>query len=102
MVFKLYSIIFNILHFVGNGNILSISSWLTTEIQVCQNVGRPNPRPTNLVIPTILNSQVGKYSKNTRYYFIFLVFFFSSIDIDFFSIDVSTCAVKGIMLRGSC
>ena len=36
-------------HFVRNGNKLSISSWLTTEIQVCQNVGLPNSRPMNLV-----------------------------------------------------
>ena len=36
-------------HFVRNGNKLSISSWLTTEVQVCRDVGRPNPRPPNLV-----------------------------------------------------
>ena len=36
-------------HFVRNGNKLSISSWLTTEVQVCRNVGRPNPWPPNLV-----------------------------------------------------
>ena len=35
-------------HFVRNGNKLSISSWLTTEVHVCQHVGRPNPRPPNL------------------------------------------------------
>ena len=37
-------------HFVRNGNKLSISSWLATEVQVCRNVGRPNPRRPNLVI----------------------------------------------------
>ena len=36
-------------HFVRNGNKLSISSWLATEVQVCRNVGRPNPRLPNLV-----------------------------------------------------
>ena len=36
-------------YFVRNGNKLSISSWLTTEVQVCRNVGRPNPRPPKLV-----------------------------------------------------
>ena len=36
-------------HFVGNGNKLSISSWLATEVQVCRNVGRPNPPLPNLV-----------------------------------------------------
>ena len=36
-------------HFVRNGNKLYISSWLTTEVQVCRNVGRPNPLPPNLV-----------------------------------------------------
>ena len=36
-------------HFVRIGNNLSISSWLTTEVQVCRNLGRPNPRPPNLV-----------------------------------------------------
>ena len=36
-------------HFVRNGNKLSIFSWLATEVQVCRNVGRPNPRLPNLV-----------------------------------------------------
>ena len=36
-------------YFVRNRNKLSISSSLTTEVQVCQNVGRPKPRPPNLV-----------------------------------------------------
>ena len=36
-------------HFVRDGNKLSISSWLATEVQVCRNVGRPNPRRPNLV-----------------------------------------------------
>ena len=36
-------------YFVRNGNKLSISSWLATEVQVCWNVGRPNPRLPNLV-----------------------------------------------------
>ena len=43
-------------HFVRNGNKLSISSWLTTEVQVCQNVGRPNSRPPNLVYNVTLFS----------------------------------------------
>ena len=37
-------------HFVRNGNKLSISSWLATEVQVCRNVSRPNPRRPNLVL----------------------------------------------------
>ena len=41
-------------YFVRNRNKLSISSWLTTEVQVCQNVGRPNPRPPNLVISSFI------------------------------------------------
>ena len=41
-------------HFVRNGNKLSISSWLATEVQVCRNVGRPNPRLPNLVILIIM------------------------------------------------
>ena len=36
-------------HFVRNGNKLSISSRLTTEVQVCQNVDLPNTRPPKLV-----------------------------------------------------
>ena len=36
-------------HFVRNGNKLFISSWLASEVQVCRNVGRPNPRLPNLV-----------------------------------------------------
>ena len=36
-------------HFVRNENNLSISSWLTIEVQVCQNAGLPNTRPMNLV-----------------------------------------------------
>ena len=36
-------------HFIRNGNKLSISSWLASEVQVCRNVGRPNPRLPNLV-----------------------------------------------------
>ena len=41
-------------HFVINGNKLSISSWLTTEVQICQNMGRPNPRPPNLVLGSLV------------------------------------------------
>ena len=41
-------------HFVRNRNKLSISSWLATEVQVCRNVGRPNPRLPNLVTPMIM------------------------------------------------
>ena len=37
-------------HFVRNGNKLSVSSWLAIEVQVCRNVGRPNPRRPNLVL----------------------------------------------------
>ena len=37
-------------HFVRNGNKLSTSSWLATEVQVCRNVGRPNTRLPNLVV----------------------------------------------------
>ena len=37
-------------HFVRNGNDLSMSSWLTTEVQVCRNVGLPNNRILNLVL----------------------------------------------------
>ena len=46
---KKFSCIMWASHFVWNGNKLSISSWLTTEVQVCRNVGRPNPRPPNHV-----------------------------------------------------
>ena len=43
-------------HFVRNGNKLSISSWLASEVHVCQNVGRPNPR-----LPNLFHSYLHKY-----------------------------------------
>ena len=36
-------------HFSRNVNKLTIPSWLTTEVQVCRNVGLPNTRLPNLV-----------------------------------------------------
>ena len=36
-------------HFVRNGNQLSISSWLTIEVQVCQNVSQSNTWLPNLL-----------------------------------------------------
>ena len=51
-------------HFVRNGNKLSISSWLATEVQVCRNVGRPNFRLPNLVnIIVYLNNLQGDRKK---------------------------------------
>ena len=41
--------------FVGNGNELSISSWLTTEVQVCPNVVRSSPQPPNLVYSKLVS-----------------------------------------------
>ena len=57
-------------HFVRNGNKLSISSWLTTEVQVCRNVCRPNPGLLNLVINlcfyelTKLSEKIGIFALN--------------------------------------
>ena len=56
-------------HFVRNGNKLSISSWLDTEVQVCRNVGQPNPRLPNLVCLYDLFYLL--------YLYIFIVFFYS-------------------------
>jgi len=47
---KKFSYIMWACHFIKNGNKLSISSWLTTEVQVCQNVALLNTPPPNLVL----------------------------------------------------
>ena len=41
-------------HFGGNVNYLSISSSLTTEVQIFQNVGLPNNRLPNILIIILL------------------------------------------------
>ena len=71
-------------HFVRNGNKLSISSWLTTEVQVCRNVGLPNPRLPNLLILLIVDSHYSLF----HYYFFYCrfslfflpLFFFLTVD----------------------
>ena len=50
-------------HFVRNGNELSISSWLASEVQVCRNVGRPNPRLPNLVFLIVTPRCVKLFNK---------------------------------------
>ena len=85
---KKFSCIMWASHFVLIGNKLYVCSWLTTEVQVCRNVGRPNPRPPNLVFKTIFRRKKKLYSpaknENQKYVFFLAWQFFRFVSFRFF------------------